>query len=509
MLLEPGNRWPLPREPLVASPPLKIFGVVGAGVIGAGWATRALALGFDVVATDPAAGAEGRLRDAVDRAWPAVAKLGLARDANPDRLLWLPSPAAVAAAADFVQESAPEHEETKAALLAEIDAAAPTDIVVASSSSGLLPSRIQADCGHPERVLVGHPFNPVYLLPLVEVVGGSQTSPAAVDRALDVYRRLGMHPLLVRNEIEGYLADRLQEAQWREILHLVNDGIATTDGLDQAIVYGPGLRWAAMGTNLIFHLAGGASGMAHMLEQFGPALELPWTRLEAPDLTDELVATMVDGTAEQADGRSVAELERLRDDCIVAVMRALRPFGVGGGETLAAHEALVLDTGAPRWTPSTTVDAPLELYRCRVAPDWVDYNGHLTESAYLLAFGWASDALFRFIGIDEKYRDDGHSLFTVETHINYLAECSTDEPLRFTTQLLAVDSKRVHLFHAMHHGESGELLCTTEQMLLHVDTTGGGASPIPTEPRAALDAIMAVHKDMAVPSQVGSQMGAR
>lgn len=323
---------------------MSTLGLVGTGVIGAGWGARALALGWDVVAWDPAPGAEARLRAAVERAWPALTRLGLAPGADPSRVRMVATLAEVGAVATFVQESAPERLELKQALHRDLDAVTPAQVVIGSSTSGLLPSDIQADMAHPERLVVGHPFNPVYLLPLVEVVGGKATSTDAVASALATYRSLGMHALHVRNEIEGFLTDRLQEALWREILWLVNDGVATTDELDQSIVYGPGLRWAAMGTNLIYHLAGGEAGMRHMLEQFGPALELPWTKLVAPTLNDTLIDRMVEGTQAQAAGRSIAELEQLRDAYLVDVMEALERRGLAAGMALRHHREL---TGAP------------------------------------------------------------------------------------------------------------------------------------------------------------------
>lgn len=490
-----------------ARPEVRRVAVIGTGVIGAGWAVRCLAHGLDVVAWDPGPDAETRLRAAVDNAWPAAAKLGLWPGADPARLGFAASLEAACAGADFVQESAPEREDLKRRLLAEIDATAPDDAVIASSSSGLLPSRIQADCRRPGRVVIGHPFNPVYLLPLVEVLGGKHSEPDAVRRAMAFYRAIGMHALEVRNEIEGYISDRLQEAVWREILHLVNDGVASTDEIDDAIRYGPGLRWAIMGTCLTFHLAGGEGGMRHMLEQFGPALKLPWTRLEAPELNDALIERMVDGTARQAEGRSVQELERLRDDCLVAIMQALRGHGVGAGRTLAEDEARRLGgQGFQRWQKGAEVPAPLALYDCVVLPEWVDYNGHMSEACYLTAFGWASDALFRYVGIDEAYRAAGRSFYTVESHINYLREASTGEPLGFTTQLLGLDDKRLHFFHTMVHGRTGALLATTEQMLLHVNMTTARTTPIAPVVFEALSAIWAVHRDLPAPEQAGRRM---
>ena len=318
---------------------IKTVGVIGTGVIGAGWAARVLAHGLDVIAWDTGANWQARLRAAVENAWPALRKLGLYPGASLERLDCADSLEAACTAADFIQESAPERLELKRSLHARIDANAPAEVIIASSTSGLLPSDFQADCRRPERVIVGHPFNPVYLLPLVEVLGGRQTADETIDRAVAFYTELGMHPLRVRTEIEGFLSDRLQEALWREILHLVNDDVADTEELDAAITYGPGLRWAFMGTCLAFHTAGGDAGMRDFMKQFGPALKLPWTKLEAPELTDELIDKMTVGTRQQAAGRTVKELEQLRDDCLIAIMQALSRYKVGAGNVLARDEA--------------------------------------------------------------------------------------------------------------------------------------------------------------------------
>jgi carnitine 3-dehydrogenase len=296
---------------------------VGGGVIGGGWAARCLAHGLDVVATDPGPGAEEKLRATVANAWPALTTVGLKPGASQQRLSFAKDLESAVKDADFVQESAPENEDLKRKLHARIDAAARPDVIIASSSSGLLPSRFQADCKHPERVLVGHPFNPVYMLPLVEVLGGDKTDAKFIDLAADFYRRISMRPLKVKVEVPGYIADRLQEALWREALHLIADGVCTTSDIDDAIRFGPGLRWSFFGTCLIYHLAGGDEGMAHFMDHFGPALELPWTNLKAPKVTPELIRRMVDGTRDQAAGKSVKELERFRDDCLIAVDRAI------------------------------------------------------------------------------------------------------------------------------------------------------------------------------------------
>ncbi len=487
---------------------IKTVGIVGTGVIGSGWAARCLAQGFDVIATDPSPEAETGLRAKVDKAWPALQKLGLMPTADRTRLRFTADLAEVCQRADFIQENAPEREDVKRKLHQQMAALASPEVVIASSSSGLLPTRIQADCRYPERIVIGHPFNPVYLLPLVEVLGGEKTLDYALEKAIAFYREIGMYPLHVRHEIEGYISDRLQEALWREALHLVNDGIATTAEIDDAVIYGPGLRWAMMGTCLSFHLAGGDGGMGHMLEKFGPALKLPWTKLEAPELSEQLIKRMVTGTQQQAADQSIEELERLRDDCLIGLMRTLRQHNYASGQIIAQIEAKRYTSYQHIcWTPESEIDKPLKLYACPVDSNWIDYNGHMTEASYLTAFGDASDALFRYIGINEDYRAAGYSFYTVESHINYYREVGGAEPLHFSTQLLGLDEKRLHFFHSMYHAVSNDLLATTEQMLLHVDMKASAVCPIKTEVYQALKAIMSAHQDMSIPKQVGRQMG--
>src|SRR5450631_3956360 len=326
---------------------VKTFGLLGTGVIGGGWAARALHFGIDVVAADLKPEMEEWIRGAVSNAEPALARLTSAPLPPKGKLSFTTDLNAMAAKADFIQENIPEQVELKQRVLAQVSRHAPADVVIASSTSGIMPSELQRDMLAPERLIVGHPFNPVYLLPLVELVGGKQTSEAAIEAARRFYTFIGMHALRVRKEIPGHLTDRLQEALWREILHLVNDGVATTGELDESIIYGPGLRWAAMGTNLIYHLAGGEPGMRHMLRQFGPCLKWPWTHLEAPELTEQLIDRMVEGTQAQAGGRSIRELERLRDDYLVAIQQVLRQFNIGAGATLhALEQRLYQDNGS-------------------------------------------------------------------------------------------------------------------------------------------------------------------
>ncbi len=303
---------------------IKTFAALGSGVIGSGWVARVLAHGLDVVAWDPAPGAETALRKRIANAWPALQKQGLAPGASQDRLTFVATIEECVRDADFIQESAPERLDLKLDLHAKISAAAKPNAIIGSSTSGLLPSEFYESATHPERCLVGHPFNPVYLLPLVEIVGGRNTSPDAIEAAKTIYTALGMRPLHVRKEVPGFIADRLLEALWREALHLVNDGVASTGEIDDAIRFGAGLRWSFMGTFLTYTLAGGDAGMRHFMAQFGPALKLPWTYLPAPELTDKLIDDVVEGTSEQLGEHSIGALERYRDDTLLAVLEAVK-----------------------------------------------------------------------------------------------------------------------------------------------------------------------------------------
>ena len=287
--------------------------IVGAGVIGAGWAAHFLRMGLEVTAWDPAPGAAERLSCLVAAAWPALERLGLRDGASPGRLHFSGSLAAAVAQAGFVQESAPEVLAAKVALLAELDEVTPPDVVIGSSTSGFLMTDLAAGTVHPGRFLVGHPFNPPYLIPLVEVVGGRDTDPAAVAWAEKFYAAAGKVCLTMTKEVPGFVGNRLQEALWREALHMIDSGEATVRQIDDAITYGPGLRWAQMGPMLTFHLAGGQGGMARMLDHFGPALLEPWTRLIAPELTPRLRDMVVGGVGEAVGQVPVHELERRRD----------------------------------------------------------------------------------------------------------------------------------------------------------------------------------------------------
>ncbi len=297
--------------------------VIGTGVIGAGWAAHFLRHGLEVVATDPAPGAEEKLRRKIDQVWPVLERLGLHPAARPENLTFTTDLEAAAAGAEFIQENAPEREALKIDLMTRLDDAAPPWVVIASSTSGYPMTVLAANCRHPERCLVAHPFNPPYLMPVVELVAGDRTAPETVDWLFDFYRATGKRPLRMSREIPGFVADRLMEAIWREALHMVANDMATVAEIDAAIRFGPGLRWAMMGPLTVLHLAGGEGGMAHMLEQFGPSLQSPWTFLEAPELTPELSRRMIDGCEALTAGHTIAALERERDDLLLQIIALL------------------------------------------------------------------------------------------------------------------------------------------------------------------------------------------
>ncbi|NKX56616.1 3-hydroxyacyl-CoA dehydrogenase NAD-binding domain-containing protein [Arthrobacter mobilis] len=296
---------------------------VGIGTIGGGWAAYFLARGYRVKAWDPSPDAEVKLRRLTDAAWPALTKLGLAPTASKDNISVHADLAEAVAGAGFVQESAPEVLDLKQSLLAQIDAVAAPNVVIASSTSGYGMTEMATAAANPSRLVVGHPFNPPYLIPLVEVVGGENTSAAAVKWASAWYEHIGKSVITMDREVPGFIANRLQEALWREALHMVDNGEATVEQIDLAITDGPGLRWPIQGPMLTFHLAGGEGGMAHMLDHFGPSLKSPWTRLDAPELTAGLRDAVIAGCDEEADGRSVAELVAERDEAIIAIRNVL------------------------------------------------------------------------------------------------------------------------------------------------------------------------------------------
>ena len=438
---------------------MKTAAIIGGGVIGGGWAARFLLNGWDVRICDPDPEAARKIGEVLDGARRALPMLYDTRLPPEGELTFCDGIGAAVAGADWVQESVPERLDLKHRVMAEIQATCDPDAVVGSSTSGFTPSQLQEGAARPEQILVTHPFNPVYLLPLVEVVASAATPPDRLEQTEEVLRSLGMYPLRVRGEIDAHIADRLLEAVWREALWLVSDGIATTGEIDDAIRYGFGLRWAQMGLFETYRIAGGEAGMAQFLEQFGPALKWPWTKLmDVPDLTPDLIARIEAQSDAQSGHLSVRALERLRDDNLVAILRALRQRGAGAGALIAAHEATLRTPVAGM--PLVTVE--------RVIPvDWIDQNGHMNESRYGQVFSDAADAVLDYVGAGMDHIAGGHSYFTTETVISYLRETHAGEAVRVETTVAEAAGKKLRLSHEMKRSD-GTPLATCRQSLVHV-----------------------------------------
>ena len=305
---------------------IKKIAVIGTGVIGLGWIVRFLAHNKKVIAYDKDIRLKKKIIKEIKRTWPYVRKLFNKKKLKLKNFKYVTSIQEALKEADFVQECAPENYKLKTKLMEIIGKYSKPNVIISSSSSGLLPSRIYSKCKNPSRTIIAHPFNPVYMLPGVEIVPGKRTKKNFLKKAYKFYKSVSMNPIMIKKELPGYLSDRLQEALWREALHIVNEGYASTEDLDRAIEDGPGMRWSLMGTFLTFHLAGGNAGMKHMLEQFGPALKLPWTKLKAPKLSNKLSNRVIAGTKKQARGKSVAEISKIRDEYLLNLQKMRKKY---------------------------------------------------------------------------------------------------------------------------------------------------------------------------------------
>lgn len=330
-----------------ASKPVRRIAIVGTGVIGASWAAYYLSRGFDVVATDPAANAESALRRYVDEAWSALTRAGLSAGASRERLSFTPNLAQALSEADFVQENAPERPDFKAKLFADMDAATPADSILASSSSSITMDVIQSACKRPERCVIGHPFNPPHVIPLVEVVGGAKTSPATIERAMAFYASIGKKPIRLHKALPGHVANRLQAALYKEVLYLVQQGVLSVADADAAVCYGPGLRWGVMGPSLQWHVGGGEGGIRHFMDHLMGPLESMMKVLGTPEVTPALKQTVVDAVLEEAGGRSVDQLAQEENEVLVGLLALRAPkrnaagrlffLDLGGGRVLSAN----------------------------------------------------------------------------------------------------------------------------------------------------------------------------
>ncbi|MFC6686443.1 carnitine 3-dehydrogenase [Jhaorihella thermophila] len=465
-----------------------VAAIVGGGVIGGGWAARFLLNGWDVRVFDPDPEAERKIGEVLANARRSLPGLSDAPLPPEGRLSFHGRLDEAVGGAVWVQESVPERLELKRKVYGEIQAACDPGAVIGSSTSGFRPSQLQQGAARPGQIVVTHPFNPVYLLPLVELVTTEANDPEVISRAKTALEAMGMFPLHLRREIEAHVADRFLEAVWREALWLVKDGIATTEEVDEAIRMGFGIRWAQMGLFETYRVAGGEAGMRHFMAQFGPALQWPWTRLmDVPEFTDDLVDMIAEQSDAQSGAYSIRELERIRDDNLVGMMRALKANDWGAGAVLNAQDAR-LKAGtdlARRIDEVEDLSRPILTFAQAVPLDWTDYNGHMTESRYLDAFARATDRFMELIGCDADYIASGGSYFTAESHIRHLDEALAGDRIAVRTQMLLGQGKKLHLFHRMCRGE--DLIATGEHFLLHVSLE----TRRPCAPRAEIEANMA------------------
>lgn len=463
--------------------------IIGGGVIGGGWAARFLLSGWDVSIYDPSANIQQKTLAILihaRRSLPALADVAMPTEG---RLSFSSTIADAVAGANWIQESTPERLDIKHTILQDIQKHCDEQALIGSSTSGFKPSQLQEQSSRPNQIFVSHPFNPVYLLPLVELVGHAET----IERAQTILRAMGMKPLIVRKEIDAHLADRLLEAVWREALWLINDDVASTSEIDDVIRFGFGLRWAQMGLFETYRIAGGEDGMKHFIQQFGPCLKWPWTKLtDVPELTQELIDTIASQSDHQSGHHTIGELERIRDDNLVAILRTLKDRNWGPGALLVERDDQLR---GPTEIDFTQLITSVQ----RVIPiDWTDYNGHMKEGRYGQVFSDAADEVMRILGADKAYVEAGNSYFTVETQTKFLAECHAGAQISVRTQILEGIGKKLRLYHVMMVDED-KLTATCDQTLIHVDlTTRQSCMPLQTV-IDRLSNLVAAHKKLPQP----------
>ncbi|SFL33678.1 carnitine 3-dehydrogenase [Shimia haliotis] len=486
----------------------KTAAIIGGGVIGGGWAARFLLNGWDVRVFDPDPEAQRKIGEVIDNARASLP--GLSDTAMPavGTLSFHETIAEAVEGAEWIQESVPERLDLKQKVYASLQEHCAADAILGSSTSGFKPSELQEGTVRPEQIVVTHPFNPVYLMPLVELVPTDKNPAEVIERAKATLKGVGMFPLHVRKEIDAHIADRFLEAVWREALWLVKDGIATTEEIDEAIRMGFGIRWAQMGLFDTYRVAGGEAGMKHFMAQFGPALEWPWTKLmDVPEFTDELVELIAGQSDQQSGHMTIREMERIRDNNLVSMMRALKAQNFASGAVLNAHDVkLSAEAGMVRRAADIADPSqPIVTVRRAVPIDWLDYNGHMTESRYLHAFADASDRLMEIIGCDQDYIATGGSFFTAETHIRHIDETHLGSVIEVRTRVLMAEGKKMHLWHEMYAGDS--LLATGEHILIHVSLETRRPAPFSPEIAANLKLISEAQAHLAAPEGAGRYVG--
>lgn len=480
----------------------RAVGLLGGGVIGSGWAARFLLNGVDVRLYRPSPGTVERVQKVLAGARRAYRQLTLVALPPEGSLTVVESVADAVRDVVLVQESAPERLELKQQLLAAASRAAAQGTLICSSTSGFRPSLLQADMDRPEYLLVARPSQPVYLLPLIELCAGTRTAPEALERATTIYEAIGMHPLVVRKEVDGFIVNRLQDAISREAMSLVHDDVATLRDIDDAVRYSWALRHAAMGP---YWIACGGRSVDQNIEQ--GAVERPWSRLaDKPDVNRaflEKAVEQVDALAKSDPMDSPAEQKR--DDLIVALLQALRSQDYGPAETVARWGRALRD----RTPPLTNGPDPARMPTVEMPSHWVDYSGHVNQSRYLQLISGATDALLQFIGIDDEYRSNSGNYYTAEMHLTHLRELYAGDRVQVLTQVLGADDKRLHLYYVITREGDERATATGEQMLIHVDPTSRRSAPAKGRVREHLLELVRLHAKLPRPERAGAGIGLR
>lgn len=487
-----------------------VAAIIGGGVIGGGWAARFLLNGWDVRVFDSDPEAERKIGEVLANARRSLPGLGDVALPSEGKLTFHDDMAEAVSGAVWVQESVPERLDLKQKVYAGLMSAVDMDTIIGSSTSGFKPSELQEGLARPGQVVVAHPFNPVYLLPVIELVTTAANDQAIADKAMGLLRSVGLEPVHIKKEIDAHVADRLLEAVWREALWMVKDEIATTEEIDNIMRFGFGLRWAQMGLFETYRVAGGEAGMKHFMAQFGPALKWPWTKLmDVPEFTDELVDLIAGQSDAQSGHKSIRELERERDDNLVGIMRALKWNGNAAGKLISDGDKARLPSSGIVTSATDIADPaqPILTIKRAVPLDWIDYNGHMTESRYLDCFAMATDRLMEIVGCTPDYIATGGSYFTAETHLRHLDEAKAGAPIEVHTRVLNGQGKKMHLWHEMTSG--GVLLATAEAMLIHVSLETRRASVPSDEIAANLDMIEKAQATLPTPQGVGNAVGVR
>ena len=478
--------------------------IIGGGVIGGGWTARFLLNGWDVAVFDPDPEAERKINAVLSNARLALPALSDVPMPPEGRLSFAGTMAEAVEGAEYVQESVSERIELKHKVYAQLQQANP-GVLIGSSTSGFKASDLQTGSPAPENIIVAHPFNPVYLLPLSEVSGSEKNTPETIEKTVQIMKDIGMFPLVIRKEIDAFLGNRFLEAVWREALWMLKDGVATTEEIDEAIRMGFGLRWGQMGLFETYRIAGGEAGMKHFMAQFGPALKWPWTKLmDVPEFNDELVELVSSQSDAQSGMYGIRELERIRDQNLVGFLRALKERNWGAGKVLREHD----ERRAAAFHADTDQGpkaAPLVMAHMQVLPGWIDYNGHMTESRYYFCNSEVADAFLRLIGAGMEYVEAGHSYYSAETHIRHLGEAKLGDRLTGTMQIISADEKRFRSFVRIMKGD--ELVATVEQLCLHVDMKAGKTVPAAPEVWAKLKAVMDAQAGLPLPEGAGRAIG--